>query len=507
MPRVLAAVVPTSRFRILKDTLGYSASALMAQGLGLVAGFWIARLLGPTDFGIWNAVSLVLVYGAYVDFGVLSAMGRDMPFHHGQGETAKAAMLEGAARWATLTGAVLAAAAVMAASFFVSGPPMMRTGLRVMALVLVLQQAYTYHRTVLRARNEFGELSRQQVLQAVLAAVLGVLFVTLLGLRGRLIAAVVVQAAMVVYAIQRSPWRPVPRVEPSVMKSLVRIGVPITVSGSIVSLVTTIDRVMVVGFLGETQLGYFGLALLLTSLVSLVPAMASQVLYPRITFQFGQSGSDLGALRPFVMTPPIVLACLLPVVIGPIYVVLPVAIAHFLPDYVPGILATRIVILGIFFYSILGLTDYFLVTTGRLMQYALFGCGALAVNLAADYAAIRMGYGIEGVAVGGTPLTYFVYSTVVIGYALSHYARGLAEWARYFARLWLPFVYMLAVLWVIDWTTRFWPPPSTGAGVVAVTTAQVLGYLAASVPLVMLAAREMKLDLSLATLARVRSGR
>jgi O-antigen/teichoic acid export membrane protein len=52
------------KFRIIKDTVSYTTSALVAQALGLVAGFWVARMLGPSDFGIWNGVSLVLVNGA-----------------------------------------------------------------------------------------------------------------------------------------------------------------------------------------------------------------------------------------------------------------------------------------------------------------------------------------------------------------------------------------------------------------------------------------------------------
>ncbi|MDP2831281.1 MAG: hypothetical protein Q8O02_03435, partial [Candidatus Omnitrophota bacterium] len=54
-----------------------------------------------------------------------------------------------------------------------------------------------------------------------------------------------------------------------------------------------------------------------------------------------------------------------------------------------------------------GQPDYFLVTTGKLKQYAFFGCIALVFNIVIDFLFIRMGYGIEGIAVGGTLLTYF----------------------------------------------------------------------------------------------------
>ena len=495
-----------SQFRILKDILGYSSSALAAQTLGLIAGFWVARMLTPSDFGIWNAVSLVLVYGAFMEFGALSAMGRDLPFYLGQGNIEKAASVEGAARWAALVGAVLVAGVVIAASFWPAQTPMMRIGLRVMAVVLILQQAYAYHRTVLRAHNQFGELSRQQLLLSIITAGFVASCVTTIGLLGRMIAALLAQAAIVVYALHRDPWRAVPKPDATAMWSVMRVGIPITISGSVLSLIATIDRLMVIAFLGETQLGYFGLGLLLTSTVSLVPSMASQVLYPRITRQFGQSERSIAALRSFVLTPPLVLACLLPVVIGPVYMLLPLVITLFLPAYVPAITATRIVVVGIFFYSILGLTDYFLVTIGKLKQYALFGSVALALNIVFDYLFLRLGYGIEGVAFGGTPLTYFIYSSILIGYALSHYTHGVRDWCCYFSRMWLPFVYMLGLLWVVQLTVGQGMSSSTRVGVTLATSAQVMLYLFGSVPLVLMAARELKLELSLESLSRVSAG-
>jgi O-antigen/teichoic acid export membrane protein len=235
--------------------------------------------------------------------------------------------------------------------------------------------------------------------------------------------------------------------------------------------------------------------------------MASQVLYPRITYRFGQSGRDVAALRSFVLMPPVLLACLLPVAIGPLYFVLPLAITLFLPAYVPSITATRIAVIGIFFYSILGLTDYFLVTIGKLKQYAIFGCIALVLKLAFSYLSLRLGYGIVGVAFSGTLLTYFIYSSVVIGYALSHYTRAGRDWYRYFLRLWLPFAYMLGLLWIVELAVTRLMPASSRVGLILSASAQVVLYLLGTLPLVSAAAHELKLDLSLASLSRAWSGR
>jgi O-antigen/teichoic acid export membrane protein len=490
------------KFQIIKDILSYSASAIVSMALGLVAGFLVARLLGPEDFGIWNAVSLVLAYGAYLELGALSAMGRDLPFHHGQGNVEKAATLEGAARRVTIFGAILAALAVIAFSFLPGHSAKMAFGLQAMAIVLILQQVYTYHRTVLRSHNHFRELSQQQVLFAIANAGLSVLFVLFSGLEGRLIAAILAQIVIVFYALRKNPWQHVPQFNLSAAWALMRVGLPILISGFIISLLTTIDRLMVITFLGEKQLGYFGLALLLTSVVSLIPAMASQVLYPRITSQFGSSGSNIEALRTFVLTPPTILSALLPVLIGSLYLSLPLIINVLLPAYIPGITAARIVVVGIFFFNILGLTDYFLVTIGKLKQYAFFGCIALLLNIVLDLLFLRLGYGIEGIAVGGTLLTYFIYSCIVVGYALSHYTRRPGDWARFFLRLWFPFVYMLALLWLAEMSIERLMPSVSKIEMLFATSAKVLLYLLGCLPLMYMAFRDMKLDLSVLSFKR-----
>jgi O-antigen/teichoic acid export membrane protein len=194
---------------------------------------------------------------------------------------------------------------------------------------------------------------------------------------------------------------------------------------------------------------------------------------------------------------------LLPLLIGPLYLILPIVVGTFLPAYTPGVAAARIVAVGIFFYGILGLTDYFLVTTGKLKQYALFGCIALAFNIILDYSIIRMGYGIEGIAFGGTLLTYYLYSCIVIGYALSHYTLQYGDWIRFFLRLWAPFIYMLILLASVEMLVDYLTPSSSFTDSLLAASAKVILYLIGCLPLVYIAGNKLNLDLSRASLSRV----
>jgi O-antigen/teichoic acid export membrane protein len=492
-----------SQVQVFKDIASYSSSAVLAQGLGLISGFVVARWLGPTDYGILNVVSLVLIYGAYFDFGILPAMGRDLPLLRGQGDLDQAKAIESAAFGATVVSSVLVAVTVLALAFTPSYSPLMAFGLGGMAILLVLQRLYGYYITVLRGYNEFGRLSQLQALSALLATTLIVVGVLWLGFIGRIVAALLSQLLMLVYVVRIRKWEIAFSLELPVIWKLIKVGMPIIVSSVILGFLTTVDRVMIVTYLGETQLGYFGIAALIVSVVSLIPGMAVQALYPRMAHKYGESGHSIASLQDYVLVPSLMLGFLLPLLIGPVYLVLPFIVQTLLPAYTPGILAARIVLLGIFFFALLGLTDYFLVIIGKLKQYVFFACLALALNLILDLLFLNWGWGIVGIALGGTLITYFFYAIAIIGYGLSHYTRRASDWIIFATKLLAPYGYMLALLWGVEWLVNV-PDPSEITSILLMMGGRLLLFGLGCLPLVYAAAREVKLEFSWIQLAKFR---
>lgn len=488
---------------IIKDILSYSASTYISQAIGMISSIWVASKLGPENFGIYNAILLVLSYAAYSELGVLSAMGRDLPIYLGQNDTRNAMAIEGAARFSTTLGAISASIFIFFISFSPSFSIKMSFGLKIMSIVVILQQLYTYHRTVLRCKNKFLELSQQQIIYSAITTLFAIIFVMFSDFKGRLYAALIAQALILFYAIYRNPWEIMPKLNLNYSWKLMKIGLPILASGFIISLMTSIDRLMIITFINATQLGYFGLSIMLISIISLIPAMASQVLFPRINFHYGKTGNNILELKSFVTKPPLILSAILPFVIGPIFLVLPFVVTTFLPAFTQGVTSARIVSLGIYFYGILGLTDYFLVTTGKLKIYAIFGIVALILNICIDYILIKMGFGIIGIAIGGTLFTYFLYSTIVIGYAISFYKNESKEFVKYFLKLWLPFLYMVVLLFSIEYIIDDFLLKFVYINNIFKTFFKVLLYITFCTPLKLIVESELNITLSFNSLKNI----
>jgi O-antigen/teichoic acid export membrane protein len=482
--------------QILKDIFSYSVSTYLSQSIGMISSIWVASKLGPENFGIYNAILLFLSYAAYSEFGVLSAMGRDLPIYLGKNDLNQAIAIEGAARYTTIIGAIFASLIIFFISLSHNLSIKMSFGMKIIAIVVILQQLYTYHRTVLRCRNNIIELSKQQIINSLITTLLAVLFVFYEGYTGRLYAALIAQALILLYAIYRNPWQKMPKFKFSFSLKIMKVGLPILASGFIISLLTSIDRLMIITFFNATELGYFGLSIMLISIISLIPAMASQVLFPRINFHYGKNDSDIQQLKSFVLKPPLILSAILPFVIGPIFLILPLIITTFLPDYLQGLDSARIVSLGIYFYGILGLTDYFLVTTKKLKLYAIFGIIALIFNISIDYILIKMGYGINGIAFGGTLITYFLYSTIVIGYAISFYKKNKIDLIKYFLKIWGPFFYMLFLLFSIEFLIDDLLKSILNNNFILQTIFKILLYTLFCFPLKIIIESELNIDLS-----------
>ena len=119
------------------------------------------------------------------------------------------------------------------------------------------------------------------------------------------------------------------------------------------------------------------------------------------------------------------LALLVPILIGGLYMALPLLVRVFLPEYVQGIDAARILLVGLFFYAVTGMPGNMLVTVNRQLLRLGILLGTAFANLGLGYGALRLGYGIVGVAVASS-IGYLIYFSVSCVAAM-RYARASAR--------------------------------------------------------------------------------
>jgi len=97
-------------------------------------------------------------------------------------------------------------------------------------------------------------------------------------------------------------------------------------------------------------------------------------------------------------------------------------VTRFLPDYVPGIGAMKIIVIGPLFLALAAGFGNLLNVLNRQVWYLVIQGCALLLNVTLNVILVKSGLGISGVATG-TTITYALYGTVLV-IAGSAIARG-----------------------------------------------------------------------------------
>lgn len=436
--------------QVIQDTVRYAASIALAQVALFVGGFAIARFLGPTHYGLWNGLQLILLYASYSQLGIVNALNRELPLRRGKGDFAQAEQVRSTTLGGVLVTALVASAAILAYSTIATSrhSPLLILGLRFLGVLVVLQQIYSYSEICFRTNHEFGVVSKLRLYRTVLDVSLAVLLTYSLDLAGRLWAATLTFSVILIYILWQHPVPFKPAFHPKEAAKLIAIGFPIMMVGLLYGLLQSIDRVMILAFLSPTHLGYYAIGLTAASVLGILPGVTGEILYPRFAERYGATNSP-SELKEYVLTPTYLLAHLLPLFQGTIYLLIPYVILTALPKYALAIRPARILVMGSFFFAVAGFASDFLNTINKQAMNLMAQIASLAIAISSTYAVLRLGWGIQGVAVA-TVLTSLLYSLGLLGYVLLRHFATPAEGIKILWALYTPFGYCLALLLLID---------------------------------------------------------
>ncbi len=344
-----------------RSILAFSSASVIANFCDLVQMLVVAKLMDPELLGLWLGLQLIQKYGIQSHLGLLNAVNRQVPFHVGRGEEERAAHIEQVARLNLhlLTGVGLVALMLVCA---LGGFGRETTiGVFSIGLATLVNLHMEFHVGLFRARHQFGKASVVRIVKAVcmVAGLPLIYYLQFYGLCGRgILVAVVVLATCVRINTRgqglRFDWRET--------VSLVKIGAPIMILGYAIVLLYTMDRVVILRFLGRESMGHYALCIAAGGVVSLLPSVIGQVFYPRMVESYSRDGIS----RPLIgicARASAVGGVLAGVVCVTLFFALPWLIPTFFEKYVPGLPATQVALVAYFVLAFGAGPSYFLIAT------------------------------------------------------------------------------------------------------------------------------------------------
>jgi O-antigen/teichoic acid export membrane protein len=312
-------------------------AANVASLLGNALAF---RWVDPASMGVWHTLLLVNSYLIVVRLGLISGMGRELPFAMGSGDIDRARRIAATAAAYNNACSVLAALTfgVLSVVFWGSGRDW-QLALPAMAVISATNLYLSYLTATFRSDADFARLARVYWVQAITALFMPVAVYSF-GFTG-LCAHAALQALLVCGCAHAwRPFRVAPRFDPVLAGQLIATGMPLFIGGYLQTVAMGFDRVILLQRGTVETVGYYAPAIAVIHAMAIVPGALSTYVYPRMSYALGQ-GRKAGALgtMAFRALATSLLSGLPIAVLG--WIAAPYVVTHFFPRYQPSIPAVQ----------------------------------------------------------------------------------------------------------------------------------------------------------------------
>ncbi len=370
----------------------------MFQASRLLINVVAAATLGPSTFGAWVLITLVLQYASFLSLGIPNGMGREVPLRLGAGQRADAELAEDVALSTTLLSSLVGAAAAAILIWTVgehgtAGDPAI---VALVAAAMFSQQIFLFAQILLRSRFAFRAAGIQLTVVGGVTVAGGLVLVRF-GLPGLIASQVLAQSTCLAVALVLLKRTPHLRWDPATARRLIAVGLPLMLAGVAYLALTTLDRWLVLTFLGTAAVGIYGLVGLAVSSLLVVVTILSQQAYPHLAFAIGagQQGPEILALAHRQSRLAVVLGGMF--VVG-ISLVAWLGIPIFLPAYEAAVGPMLISMLGSVAYAWASGFANIMTTAGAQREYLAIQVASIAADVAIAIVLLRLGLGLIGVS-------------------------------------------------------------------------------------------------------------
>jgi O-antigen/teichoic acid export membrane protein len=435
----------------LRDSIVFSSSRNLLLGLSLIRNVVIARVLGPSDYGYWVIISLLLTYGDQIHLGLRHAGDRELPYQRGQSNSKLAADMANVIFGSTLVFTSLGFIILCLYAIFMPNQSIaLRYGVILAGGIICSDQINRFYLMILRTEKKFVLSSKIETGFELLRTALTCALVFFLQFNGAVIAFLVVSIATTVYLFRLNRGSFIPRLDIILLRRLFSIGFFLFLNGLFYIFIISIDRVYTSFFLSKAELGTYGLAALVAQLPVNSSQAISAVLYPTLSEKFGQE-NDLSSLYPLFTKVVRAISYLAPFLIACILFLSEFFISWLLPLYSASIPTLVILTFGILFLVLTPIPMAMLMASGRNRSVLITQIITVVVAIPVFIFVREIRPGVDGIAAGmDVVIVIYTLLSVIAVYTAMRF--DLKRIVRELTVLLFPCLYSVAIIYALS----FW---------------------------------------------------
>lgn len=426
------------------DALFFTISNYFVTAISFVPSFVIRKMLGPLAMGLYTELVLVLDYCRFHHLGMINAMEREVPFYNGKNEFKKVEEVKKTTFIFILLTAINIGTILFIISFF-SG--IHKVGFRFLTVLVLTETIVSFYEALLQSYKRFRLWSLLLVVIGISEVCLKVFFVIKFGFNGLLtVMALIGLISIISYHI----WGNCrvdfgAKIYLKEVIRLLKLGIPLIFFRLMYLLSISIDKLVIIFFLGRLQLGYYSIATMVSNYLTLMPKFGFRTLYPRFMEDFGKN-ENIEDVKKYLIKPNKVFGSLFAVLIGLVVIIIPFFVTYLLSRFKEGIFAAQIVALTAFFASLIYTWHCFLIALYEQKKLALlYGLNAAIAFIISLFFVLVIRMQINGVALA-TLVSQFIFTTILISYSYRFYTKNLLEHLKLLMILYLPFLWIMIAM-------------------------------------------------------------
>lgn len=406
--------------RVIKDQgiehFLFVGATIISAGIHFIYSIYVKAYVTPLEYGIYSTCLLLQTYMSYLQLGSLNAFNRDYPQLVGANKEKEAVKYRNTVFSFLLSiysvSLILIVIGILIIGNNRSVDNRFIYGFIFSAVITVMTIIENYGNYRCRIDKGFKYTSIVTLLE-LLSIPIGALLIPKLGYYAIYITSITAMIIGIAFYFRQSYRDFEFLLDRLLLKEILISGTPLLVNGLIWTVVNSIDKFVILGFMDTEALGVYGIAQNAFSYMVLIPSAMSQLFYVKMGKEYGANGS-IGILIDISFKFSTILAAITSMIAMIAYFLLPVVVETFMPNYSNGVSASQILIIGLSIYAVTLISGNILTILKKNLALLKNSVCMCFFNVICSMAYILWGgVKIENVALG-TATSYIFYSFVLI---------------------------------------------------------------------------------------------
>ena len=252
------------------------------MGLASLLSFFrlivFGKFLEPSGLGYYSIVLTISSYGAFLQFGLMSGLNRELPVAFGKGKSTYSSNLVGVTTWGVFVFQTIGITTYFLILSFLSFEDALREKAFLLAGFLAMSNSMTQMVTLrLRSEQRVLSFSLLNFINSVLILLLGIFAIQIFNFSGIVYTIIFVNISTFIivtkFYLGTVNYR---SFNVAHIKYLVKIGLPMTMSSVLMSLIISMDRLFLIKYVDLKTLGLYQISLIPITLGIMLSSMIDQ---------------------------------------------------------------------------------------------------------------------------------------------------------------------------------------------------------------------------------------